>query len=370
MKKYDRDKILEQNIIDFLNEKSRLGSIVKDCLYYHSDNPNHVVLKKRNVTEFQSDFSASSNKCLELLKSISNSLSSKEYSNDHIAAHIYLDVQKESEYFTYNIRAALFCLMNYLKQSLELVSPNNLETADTYMDNPLLQGKLAFISELLIDLSTFMNELYGWKKSQYEIYLKDKKIKESEMLFKCISLPFAIMRKRSSSMDVLQNVRCSIERMQFYDNIDAVPVAMFQIRQMIELRLWEIFDIDYIIDNNRKIIKLTADKLLDIPGLEQNVNFHAKLSNIKLIHAWTNIYVHAGISSFHWHIYFAYDYLLGFVLKPAIVKDNYIETLNEHLSKNLCSGDYRINHKEHNGMMSVTEEQRIKEFENTYIYKK
>lgn len=352
MNKYDSDKKLEQHIIDFLHEECVLRHIVTDCLYYHTDDPNHIVLKKRNATEFKMNFGEEGNKCLFLLKEISNCLSKKNYSDDHLAAHIFLDEQKAPEYFKYNLKVALGCLENYIKQSIEFVH------ADYYLDNPSLRGKLAFIAELLMDLSTFVNQLYSWKRAQYKINLEDGKISESKILFKEKALPHAIMRKQSCSLDVLQNVRCSMERTQFYDSVTAVPVAMFQIRQMIELRLWEIFGISSIVDDAGKLVKLTADKLLDIPGLEQNINFHAKLSNIKLIHSWTNVYVHAGISTFTWHIDFAYHYLADYVLKTSIVRDEYVDKLDENLNKNLCAGNYHIKYRKHKNMITESEEKK------------
>lgn len=358
VRKYVSDKKLEQHIVEFLYEEGNLRHIITDCLYYHNiDDPNHIVLKKRNATEFKMDFGEESEKCLSSLKEISNCLSKKNYSDDHLAARIFLDEQKTPEYFNYNLKVAHRCLENYLKESKELVC------LDDYMDNPLMRGKLAFIAELLIDLSTIVNHLYSWKRARYEIYLKNGKISKSEMLFENTTLPHAIMRKRICSQDVIQNLQCSMRRTQFYDNVTAVSVAMFQIRQMIELRLWEIFGIDSIVDNKENLVKLTADKLLDIPGLEKNVNFHAKLSNIKLIHSWTNIYVHAGISTFNWHIDFAYHYLVDFVLKPSVIRDEYVDNLDENLNKNLCSGNYHINYRTRKDMITVSEEQRKKDFE-------
>lgn len=364
MKKYDKDKKLEQHIIDFLYEECNLSSIVTDCLNYHANDPNHIALKKRNLLEFKNDFGEASGKCIISLKEISNCLSIKDYSKDHLAAHLFLEELKISDYFIYNARVACCCLENSVKQSNKLVCTNE------YMDNPLLRGKLAFLSELLIDLSTFINQLYSWKRSLYESYRTQGKIdanSEFGRLFMHVDLPHAIMRKRSSARDILQNVWCSIDRYQFCDNVDAIPVTMFQIRQMIELRLWEIFGIDSIIDDKGDLIKITADKLLSIPGLDQNVDFHAKLSNIKHIHTWTNIYVHAGVSGFHWQIDFAYNYLMDFVLKPAVVDDDYTEMLDEHLNKDLICRVYSIKYRKHKDRMTTTEEKRMKNFEKRLL---
>ena len=89
MKKYDKDKKLEQHIIDFLYEECNLSSIVTDCLNYHADDPNHIALKKRNLLEFKNDFGEASGKCIVSLKEISNCLSIKDYSKDHLAAHLF-----------------------------------------------------------------------------------------------------------------------------------------------------------------------------------------------------------------------------------------------------------------------------------------
>lgn len=358
-KNYKNDSSLEQHILKFLDEECLLARIIDDCIYYHSNDANHFPLKKRNVEEFRIDFGEKSDTLLIELKSVSDSLSKKQYDQDHLAAHIFAEEQKLIEYFNYNIKVAYSCTERYVKDSLSLA------VAEDYMDNDFLKGKLAFLFEVLIDLSTFVNQLYAWKQEQYEKMLADGKIQANVCLFRKDYRPHAWMRKRSSARDVFQNVQCSINRIQFYDNVDAVPVAMFQIRQAIELRLWEIFGISSICDDNGNLVKITADKLLCIAGLDKNVDFHAKLSDIKLIHAWTNVYVHAGRSAFHWQIDFAYHYLADFIIKPAIMKDDYTNALKEELEKNLCKGSYRIRYRERRDLITESDERKRIEFEKS-----
>ena len=356
-KKYKNDSILEQHILNFLNEECFLSRIIEDCIYYYSSDANHFPLKKRNVEEFRIDFDEKSEALLIELKSVSDFLSKKQYDQDHLAAHIFAEEHKIIEYFNYNIKVAYSCTERYVKDSLSLA------VTEDYMDNELLKGELAFLSEVLIDLSTFVNQLYAWKQEQYKKMLLAGRIKDEVCLFKDNRHPCAVRRNRSSARDVFQNIQCSINRIQFYDNVDAVPVAMFQIRQAIELRLWEIFGIATICDDNGNLVKLTADKLLCIAGLDKSVNFHAKLSNIKLIHAWTNVYVHAGRSAFYWQIDFAYHYLADFIIMPAIMKDDYEDKLKEELEKNLCKGSYRIRYREHMDLISESDERKRIEFE-------
>lgn len=158
--------------------------------------------------------------------------------------------------------------------------------------------------------------------------MQDGTIDQAEMLFITEERPKSWKRHRFYAEEIYRNARFTMDRYFCYDDISHVPAALFQIRQSIEIRLWEIFGIQWFTDKNDDPAKVIADKLMELDGLDKNIDLHVKISNLKLIYKWTNVYVHAGITHKYWQIHFASEYIKRFIYETAVAMDEYLQNLN------------------------------------------
>lgn len=332
LKKYNDDKILDETIIKVQYELSSLGSILTDYINHGVCDANHPVLVDRTAEEFIREFSSQGACCIDLIDKIRLCLSKKTYTHEHLAAKAFLDTICCNEYFIYNINIIEICIKDYIDKICNIFATS----IEPFYNHPLLKGKVAFMSELLYDVSEFLERLYIAKCNYYRDALKEGIVTEDSVLFVTKNRPNRFKTKKSTAFEIYQNIQNSMDRYFYYDSVCNVPTAMFQIRQAIEIRLWEIFGIKAICDAEGEIIKITADKLLGLEGLETNVDLHIKLSNLLLIHKWTNIYVHIGVTGNYWLIYFAAECIKEFVVLPAVMDDEYYATLNDCIEKYVC----------------------------------
>lgn len=338
IKHYDDDIILDETIIKAQYEIAEMGSVLTDYINHGVNNVNHIVLVDRRAEEFFHDFSSKGAVFIELINTIRVCLSKKAYKNEHLAAKVFAEEIKCNEYFIYNINVIELCIKDYVKI---ISSYSECDDTDFYV-HPLLKGKIAFMDEMLYDISEFLEKLYIVKSNYYKNALAEGVVTEKNTLFVTKNRPTRFKRKKSTALEIYQNVRNSMDRYCCYDSICDVPTAMFQIRQAIEIRIWEIFGIKYIGNDTGGLVKITAEALLGMDGLDKGLDFHIKLSNLLLIHKWTNIYIHVGIAEKYWLIYFAAECIKEFVVSKAVANDDYYTTLNDRLEKYVCKNGEHI----------------------------
>lgn len=335
IKNYEKDKILDSAIESIQSKLHCFNHILTDYIYFGKDDDNHPVLVNRNKQQFKTDFDDKLQTILSNLENIEKSLSSKnkKYQDDHLAKNVFNnEIKVDSLFFCYNICVIEKCYKYYLNSVNKKI---NEISEDQFHHHIRLKGEIDFLHELTLDVSDFLDKLYIFKFNYYTNALKNKCISESELLFSKKIRQHSIKRNISYSSEVYNNAQNTLNRFFYYDSITYVPTAIFQIRQCIELRLWEIFGIESITDNNNKLVKITADSLLDLKGLGSKIDLHLDLANLKLIHKWTNIYIHRGISHTYWNIFFAIEYINDFINTQAIADDKFFDKLNE-LIQNSC----------------------------------
>ena len=123
-----------------------------------------------------------------------------------------------------------------------------------------------------------------------------------------------------------------VSRYIYKDDISIVPVAIFQLRQAIEIRLLEILKIGRIQKEDGTPEKITANSFLELPGIDNNIVFPVEISNLKKIYTWTNMFVHLGVCGEYWLLEFAQNYLLDFILCNSVILKSYYDALPEKIS--------------------------------------
>lgn len=78
--------------------------------------------------------------------------------------------------------------------------------------------------------------------------------------------------------------------------------------------------------------KKTANVLLDIDGLDDNVIMPISKGTLKKIYAWTCCYVHRGIAGAYWLIEFLYLYMLDFTIENSVIRSHYMEDIKHRIS--------------------------------------
>lgn len=122
------------------------------------------------------------------------------------------------------------------------------------------------------------------------------------------------------------------------------PTSIFLIRQSIELWLFDIFNIDILLDQNGKPIKLQPEKLfnlIDNKGLK--VKLPVSKSAIQKIHTWTQVYVHKGWLTYIWEIEHAQHVLAPIYNISSIdIDSEYYDSVPNLLRKLLGNETYKI----------------------------
>lgn len=124
-KSYEKDNLLDSTIIDAQFKLGTFGSILTDYLNHGMHDANHIVLSDRNRTEFEQDFLVYGNQLINQIATIGKCLSSKDYSNDHLASFVFKNKIQNKDYFIYNSRVILICLRDYIKDIKRFIEDCN-----------------------------------------------------------------------------------------------------------------------------------------------------------------------------------------------------------------------------------------------------
>jgi len=89
------------------------------------------------------------------------------------------------------------------------------------------------------------------------------------------------------------------------------PASISLIRQAIELRFKNIFNIEEVYDATGKPVRVDAPDLFALAEESANdISLPVKLSLVKKIYAWSNEFIHTGVEPFVWQIEWAH-FILG-----------------------------------------------------------
>lgn len=193
-------------------------------------------------------------------------------------------------------------------------------------------GECIYLYEMTFDVSQFFDEMYCWKMARYEELVRENMIEQRQLLFSCQIRQKASKRKALCARDILGASQQIVSRYIYKDDISIVPVAIFQLRQAIEIRLLEILKIGRIQKEDGTPEKITANSFLELPGIDNNIVFPIEISNLKKIYTWTNMFVHLGVCGEYWLLEFAQNYLLDFILCNSVILKSYYDALPEKIS--------------------------------------
>ena len=322
----EKDKHLEQDILSLQDELLKVIHILRDYVYMNVDTPSYPCLVPRDRVQFFRDFKAGTNCILALLLRVKEYHCKKEYSDNHLASMIYLPKQQYKDYFSCNIQVIIKSVGRYKDNIL------GWENCCGFEDNHFLRGQCTFFQEMLIDISAFIDEIYRVKAAFYKEVKQQGILVENTDLFVARCRPKACRRTRLMAAEILHASRQVVSRHLYLNDMSPVPVAIFQLRQAIEIRMLEILGVDSIVEDDGLPKKITGNVFFDIPNLTNFVIFPLDLSNIKKIYSWTNFYVHMAICSNYWLLDFAQSYLARFICDRPIIKKSYYDHRKETIA--------------------------------------
>lgn len=326
-KEFEKDKKLEEELIEVQKKISELSHILGDYVYMDSSPSIYVCLKKRRKDSFFKAFEKSERNLEISVKIIEGLLCSKLYSDKHLVNNAFNLKITYSDYFKLNIQV----LSGTLKRLTKKILMN--KSYKLYKKNELLVGECLYIYEMLFDVSSFFDELYQWKMERYkQLEAHDMLLDKGYKIFSQQYRQKASMRKRLMAMDIYRTSQSISNRYIYRNDIAVVPVSIFQLRQAIEIRILEIIGIYSIVKSDGIPEKITANSFLEIPELTESIIFPVEKSAIIKIYTWTNIFIHQGIVGTYWLLEFAHYYLADFILCDSITLKSYYEKLPEVIS--------------------------------------
>ena len=347
------DEQLEELLLKVQERISKLMSVLNDYIYLDSQSTQHFCHIKRNKKTFYNVLRKSSEALLADIDSCQNFICKKRYKQNHLASKVFEMNLQGKDYFVYNIQV----IFQSIKKQHEDIQVNR--EYKVFKRNEYAIGKCLFFHDMLYDVSEFFDALYQFKQEEYIKWFQEGKIEEGEKLFKEQYRQRAKKNKLYSSKDILRASNQIKNRYLYKDDIAAVPVVIFQMRQIIELRILEILGIRAIVTDNGLLEKITANTFLNMKNFATDVLTPIEAGTLKKIYAWTCVYVHRGLSGEYWLIDFLYSYLIDFTIEDAIMKESFVKTLLERISKH-------THIKKENIIMKKTKDARVvndKEFD-------
>ncbi len=199
---------------------------------------------------------------------------------------------KES-FYAQNLNAFRLALSDdFLQETIqELDNPSNEELVGMFLYN-----YSHLISDLLVDAVHLMEN--------YEASVLESN-EERTVLVNRVQHDFTLYQY------LRQVIYGQVSLHAFRDREPSVSVAI--IRQMIELRIRNAFNLHGLIkpnSNEIRVIPLTAIfDILRSPKYRSKVDYAVPLENIERIYKWANYFVHAGIKDYAWNPIMAQRYL-------------------------------------------------------------
>lgn len=242
----------------------------------------------------------------------------KNYTDEHLAENIYCALDEKWHYI-YNTQVIIGTISRKKDQLSKVI-----DKVTEYTDLSIAGDFLAF-NDILIDVSTFLIRFANWKNIDTN------------------SWPMACMKKRVSPCEVFMSSIYISKRAVYLNDYSIPPLAIFLLRQAIELKICEILNIFIVVDENENVIKITGDKFL--PLLTENYFIlPVRKSVLEKIHKWANGYVHLGSIDYLWKVEFAQFYLMNFLMSniSAFVLKPYYENKMYEDIKTIVNGYFQI----------------------------
>lgn len=268
------------------------------------------------IARFRKDgFATACDDVIDAFEELNKLNTKKKYSDEHLAENIY-NALDSKRYFMFNTQVIIGSIKRKKDQLLRL---------SDYPDLSCVAGHFLAFNDILIDVSTFLIRFAQWKG------------------IKTNSWPYAQMRKSITSYEVFSSGCFISQRIAHINDLSIPPLAIFLLRQAIELKIREILNIYSILDKKDNIVRITGDKFLPLLN-ENNFILPVKKSILEKIHKWANEYVHLGSIDCFWKVEFAQFYLMDFfVLKHKVLalKPYYENEMQKDIQK-IVQGECKI----------------------------
>jgi hypothetical protein len=336
--------------------------VLNDYIYLDSQSIQHICHVKRDRKTFYNVLRKCADALLMDIERCQNLICKKIYTENHLANKVFEMNLSKKDYLVCNIQV----IFSSIKKQLEDIQRN--KECRMFKRNDYVIGKCLFLHDMLYDVSEFFDDLYQYKQVEYVRQFQEGKIEEGQMLFTMKYRQRSSKNKLYSSNDILRASNQIKNRYLYKDDIATVPVVIFQMRQIIELRILEILGIRAIVTDDGLLKKITANTFLNMKDFATDVIMPIDKGTLNKIYTWTCAYVHRGVSGAYWLIDFLNSYLTDFTIEDAFIKESFANTLMERIS------DYTHVKKENIIMSKMRAARVVKDMEfdeiKMYIYEK
>lgn len=233
-----------------------------------------------------------------------------DYDNNFLAKEIIRCTVGDNDNYYRNTLIVILKILDYTKSEIDSYS-------DDFLNSDIFRGTASYLHLLLSHIEEFVGEVATIKEQKdYRRTYTRKKLLAQEV--------FDLSRRLPKS--------------QTYTNeMTHIYEIIFLIRQSIELKILESLYIEGVINEKHcrpvkvspdAFIGLLADssvKLTDINGTEKELD----IDLIRLIHSWTNYFVHSGRGYWVWEVEFIRRILQDFIFANIRIDKNYLVQIPE-----------------------------------------
>lgn len=265
---------------------------------------------KIDEQKFKDTFESNINDLLSKIHKINNKIKCEKYNTKHIAGSAFRELDSDKDYFKIQSKAIEDSLIRQKQKIIHNVKCGSIN-----------REFVIFLNDTLFDISSFYQKLCMFQNIDIS------------------QTPTMLKRQKNHSREIFLSSFSLLRKERYINDMTSVPTCIFLIRQSIELRLFEIFGIEDIVDNNGNSLKITTDRFLDVKGIDDNIILPNNLTKniLKNIHKWTNYYIHRGYIWDYWLIEFAQYLLYDFILQELFICNSYYKEYPKLLSKKLSN---------------------------------
>lgn len=235
---------------------------------------------------------------------------------------------------------------------------------ESLLEQIILFEKEGESTEYLLDIARDVVLMYIDFKCRYENIINDNQIEAP-----------AGITMSNHSMSTYIKLNALLYHGSGFCPRELVPLSLFEIRQLIEMKIYHSFGLEFVYDESREDFKLSIVPMkvffefLVKKDIKDNITFVKKdfLTVIQNIYTWTNEYIHTGRFNYYWQIFYAI-YLLknfnmgmppnekGFNADSGVqIKKDKLEYIQNEFEKYINEGGQNKNLKCHFGKIQGVE---------------
>lgn len=193
----------------------------------------------------------------------------------------------------------------YYHQNISLV----VHYLKSLLGQIILLEKEGESTEYLLDIARDVVLMYIGFKCRYENIINDNQIEAP-----------AGITMSNHSMSIHIKLNALLYHGSGFSPRELVPLSVFEIRQLIEMKIYHSFGLEFVYDENSEDFKLSIVPMkvffefLAKKDIKDNITFVKKdfLIVIQNIYTWTNEYIHTGRFNYYWQIFYAIYLLKNF----------------------------------------------------------